>query len=258
MIYGWSWGEISLLFKNPTRPFRGTEEEVLRKIATVHLELLFIHPYREGNGRTARLVATLMALQAGYNGFNWEIAEARFADYIKAIQTLSLELMMSILRQALRHWSGRFVPFLENSLSSFNSPYLRSRDYFLKKHLPATFICLQFRMGLWQRTAYSHKCNIYLSRHSVYVFELFHKHRNTTRPCLTREHGKKATPFCIWRLDRLGRSLRNVIDIVEQLQKRGVGFRSINDGGIDTTKASGEICATLKISQASYSRYLGL
>ncbi|NTU98328.1 MAG: cell filamentation protein Fic, partial [Chlorobiaceae bacterium] len=71
--------------------------------ATVHLELLFIHPYREGNGRTARLVATLMALQAGYNGFNWEIAEERFADYIKAIQTLSLELMMTIFRQALLH-----------------------------------------------------------------------------------------------------------------------------------------------------------
>jgi Fic family protein len=34
-----------------------------------------IHPYREGNGRTARLVATLMALQAEYNGFNLEIAE---------------------------------------------------------------------------------------------------------------------------------------------------------------------------------------
>ena len=82
---------------------RGSEEDVLKKIATVHLELLFIHPYREGNGRTARLVATLMALPAGYNGLNWEIAEARFADYIKALQTLSLELMTNILRQALRH-----------------------------------------------------------------------------------------------------------------------------------------------------------
>ena len=69
---------------------------------------------------------------------------------------------------------------------------------------------------------------------------------------------KKGDTLIIWRLDRLGRSLRNLIDIVEQLQKRGVGFRSINDGGIDTTTASGEICATLKISQASYSRYLGL
>ena len=87
----------------PNTPCSGTEEEVLRKIATVHLELLFIHPYREGNGRAARLVATLMALQAGYNGFNWEIAEKRFADYIKAIQTLSLEIMTTILRQALLH-----------------------------------------------------------------------------------------------------------------------------------------------------------
>ena len=29
------------------------------------MELLLIHPFREGNGRLARLLATLMALQAG-------------------------------------------------------------------------------------------------------------------------------------------------------------------------------------------------
>ena len=52
---------------------------------------------------------------------------------------------------------------------------------------------------------------------------------------------KKGDTLIIWRLDRLGRSLRNLIDIVEQLQKGGVGFRSINDGGIDTTTASGEM-----------------
>jgi cell filamentation protein len=34
-------------------------------IATVHVELLLIHPFREGNGRCARLLATLMGLQAG-------------------------------------------------------------------------------------------------------------------------------------------------------------------------------------------------
>ncbi|NTU97929.1 MAG: Fic family protein [Chlorobiaceae bacterium] len=71
--------------------------------AALHLELLFIHPYREGNGRSARLVATLMALQAGDNGFNREIAEERFADCIKAIQTSSLEIMTTMLHQALLH-----------------------------------------------------------------------------------------------------------------------------------------------------------
>ena len=34
-------------------------------LGTVHAELIFIHPFREGNGRCARLLASLMGLQAG-------------------------------------------------------------------------------------------------------------------------------------------------------------------------------------------------
>jgi cell filamentation protein len=34
-------------------------------LAVVHTELVLIHPFREGNGRCARLLAVLMALQAG-------------------------------------------------------------------------------------------------------------------------------------------------------------------------------------------------
>ncbi|WP_395989781.1 hypothetical protein [Chlorobium phaeobacteroides] len=45
----------------------------------------------------------------------------------------------------------------------------------------------------------------------------------------------------IRRVDRLGCSLRGLIDIFEQLQKWGVGFRSGNDGGTDTTKFTGEL-----------------
>lgn len=36
-----------------------------RALAVVHAELILIHPFREGSGRCARLVALLMALQAG-------------------------------------------------------------------------------------------------------------------------------------------------------------------------------------------------
>jgi cell filamentation protein len=36
-----------------------------RALAVVHAELVLIHPFREGNGRCARLVAMLMGLQAG-------------------------------------------------------------------------------------------------------------------------------------------------------------------------------------------------
>lgn len=43
----------------------GTTEEIVRRLAVVHVELVLIHPFRDGNGRTARLLATLMGLQAG-------------------------------------------------------------------------------------------------------------------------------------------------------------------------------------------------
>lgn len=46
-------------------PCEGDVAEVAEALATVHVELVLIHPFREGNGRIARLLSTLMALQAG-------------------------------------------------------------------------------------------------------------------------------------------------------------------------------------------------
>jgi len=40
-------------------------DEQSRALGIVHVELILIHPYREGNGRCARLLAMLMAFQAG-------------------------------------------------------------------------------------------------------------------------------------------------------------------------------------------------
>ncbi len=42
-----------------------TRAEVIRALAETHVELVLIHPFREGNGRAARILSTLMALQAG-------------------------------------------------------------------------------------------------------------------------------------------------------------------------------------------------
>lgn len=44
----------------------------------------------------------------------------------------------------------------------------------------------------------------------------------------------------IWRLDRLARSLRDLIEIVENLTARGVGVRSLHDP-IDTASATGNL-----------------
>ncbi len=39
-------------------------EAIIRALAVVHTELVIIHPFREGNGRVARMLASLMSLQA--------------------------------------------------------------------------------------------------------------------------------------------------------------------------------------------------
>jgi cell filamentation protein len=61
-----------------------SRQEVVFALAIVHTELILIHPFREGNGRIARLLATLMALQAGlplldFSGFDKERQEEYFA-----------------------------------------------------------------------------------------------------------------------------------------------------------------------------------
>jgi cell filamentation protein len=48
---------------------------------------LFIHPFREGNGRTARMLANLMARKQGYDALLFEkITQENFDTYVKAIQ----------------------------------------------------------------------------------------------------------------------------------------------------------------------------
>jgi DNA invertase Pin-like site-specific DNA recombinase len=67
---------------------------------------------------------------------------------------------------------------------------------------------------------------------------------------------KDGDTLLVWRLDRLGRSVRHLIDLVEELRQRGVGFKSICDGAIDTTTASGELIFNVFASLAQFERRL--
>ena len=58
----------------------------------------------------------------------------------------------------------------------------------------------------------------------------------------------------VWRLDRLGRSMVHLVTLVEELQDRGIGFRSICDGAIDTTTASGELVFNVFSALAQFER----
>lgn len=61
--------------------------EVVRALAETHVELVLIHPFREGNGRVARILSTLMALQARLPLLDFGvIAGERREEYFAAIQ----------------------------------------------------------------------------------------------------------------------------------------------------------------------------
>ena len=61
--------------------------DIVAALAEVHVELILIHPFREGNGRIARLLSVLMALQAGLPPLDFsELQEAKRDEYFAAVQ----------------------------------------------------------------------------------------------------------------------------------------------------------------------------
>lgn len=60
---------------------------VARSLAEVHAELILIHPFRDGNGRLARLLTLLMAVQAGLPALSFRaLAGSGRRTYVQAIQ----------------------------------------------------------------------------------------------------------------------------------------------------------------------------
>lgn len=57
----------------------------------------------------------------------------------------------------------------------------------------------------------------------------------------------------VWKLDRLGRSLRHLIEIVEDLESRAVGFQSLSDH-IDTTSTGGRLLFHIMGAIAEFER----
>lgn len=61
--------------------------EIVKALAEVHTELVLIHPFREGNGRCSRILASIMALQAGLPVLDFSIISgSKKSDYFSAVQ----------------------------------------------------------------------------------------------------------------------------------------------------------------------------
>ena len=59
----------------------------------------------------------------------------------------------------------------------------------------------------------------------------------------------------VWRLDRLGRSLRNLLDLVAQLEEKKVGFRSLQES-MDTSSSGGKLIFHVFGALAEFERNL--
>jgi len=62
----------------------------------------------------------------------------------------------------------------------------------------------------------------------------------------------------VWRLDRLGRNLKHLIETVDNLTSRGIGFKVISGSGvnIDTTSSAGKMIFSIFGALAEYERSL--
>lgn len=70
-----------------------------------------------------------------------------------------------------------------------------------------------------------------------------------------KERLRKGDTLIVWRLDRLGRSLKHLITTVEELHERGVGFRSLHEK-LDTTTSDGRLIFRVFGALAEYEREL--
>ena len=69
---------------------------------------------------------------------------------------------------------------------------------------------------------------------------------------------RRGDVLVVWRLDRLGRSLAHLVETVDTLAARGVGFRVLSGHGaaVDTTSASGRLVFGIFASLAEFEREL--
>jgi DNA invertase Pin-like site-specific DNA recombinase len=67
------------------------------------------------------------------------------------------------------------------------------------------------------------------------------------------EFMRKGDTLVVWKLDRLARSLKQLITTVEDLESQGIGFRSLTES-IDTTTSGGRLIFHIFASLAEFER----
>ncbi len=87
------------------------------------------------------------------------------------------------------------------------------------------------------------------------IFEERISSRVESRPQLEAalDYCREGDTLVVWRLDRLGRSIKELLALVESLQGRGIGFRSLRES-LDTTTPGGKLVFHVFASIAEFER----
>ena len=67
------------------------------------------------------------------------------------------------------------------------------------------------------------------------------------------DHLREGDTLIVWRLDRAGRSMKNLIEVFEELKARGIKFMSIQEG-LGRTDAEGELLFHVMAAFAQYEK----
>ena len=68
-------------------------------------------------------------------------------------------------------------------------------------------------------------------------------------------HVRPGDVIVVWKLDRLGRTMKGLVDLAAELADRGIGFRSLTDG-IDTAGSAGKLIFHIMAAMAEMERDL--
>jgi DNA invertase Pin-like site-specific DNA recombinase len=80
---------------------------------------------------------------------------------------------------------------------------------------------------------------------------------HTDRPGLKAilDYARAGDVIVVWRLDRFGRSLKDLVDMISKLESRGIGLKSLQEA-IDTTSSTGRLILHIFAALAEFERNL--
>jgi DNA invertase Pin-like site-specific DNA recombinase len=112
------------------------------------------------------------------------------------------------------------------------------------------------RVSTWDQTTES-QLDALRAAGCLRIFEETASGTRTDRPQLSAalDFARAGDTLVVWRLDRLGRSLKHLMETVTALGDRGIGFKSIHEN-IDTTTSTGRLVFHIFGALAEFERDL--